>query len=91
MHKLFAGVVAAGLLLVGCGYGVTEVETHHAHGNTCLNPWTLEGKAPGEKCTGSNDCAEACCKCSSSGIYYIAQACIEGKCATTSDACQRAL
>ncbi len=94
MHKLLGGVVVAGLLLVGCGNdddkGTTSVTSRQSEQNTCVSP-LLTGKAAGEKCETTSDCAEVCCNCSSGGKSYSAQACIESKCATPSEACQRAL
>jgi len=92
MHKLFAGVVVAGLLLVGCGNDDEKWggdATVRSEEGACVNP-LLTGKAAGEKCAGSYDCAEVCCNCASGGKSYSTQVCFEGKCATAAYACERA-
>jgi hypothetical protein len=92
MHKLFGGVVVAGLLLVGCGEdeetrGVSSL-VRQTQGGACYSPLQT-GKAVGEKCMGPSDCAEVCCGCSSGGKSYSVQVCDKGKCATADYACQR--
>ena len=93
MHKLFGGVVVVGLLLVGCGNDddkkTTAVSGSQTEQKTCGSLQT--GRAAGEECNGAIECAEVCCNCSSAGKSYTAKACVEGKCATASDACERVL
>jgi hypothetical protein len=47
----------------------------------CVCPATLRpGKAAGEACTSSSECAEICCGCSNSHGRFVVRACKNGQC-----------
>src|SRR5437764_1277865 len=86
-------IVLAVLALSGCDFGAATTEadvsvTSRVEDGGCpaqLRP----GKATGEPCTVSGDCAEICCDCSNPNPY-AAQACVNGACATPGLTCSKA-
>ena len=92
MKRLFAACAVSMLFLAACGSDNNDVSTSIRQVNdSCPSSSLKTGAAAGASCTTASDCAEVCCPCSGSSKGYGAQACVEGKCASTSDACAKAL
>jgi hypothetical protein len=52
------------------------------------SPRELVGtKKAGQSCDSHADCLPSCCDCAASGASWLASACIDGRCSTTSVAC----
>lgn len=70
----------------------TATATEHVNGACPRRPQKLKGTAePGDSCTVAEDCEPACCSCSSDGMsgQWLGAACVNGKCASTSQTCSR--
>ena len=93
MKRLFAACAVSFFLLSACGSDSDSgISTNIRQVNDlCPSTSLKSGGAIGASCSTAADCAEVCCGCSGNQKGYAATACIDGKCATTTDTCAKAL
>jgi hypothetical protein len=77
-YRACAGACIASSLTEGASLSEGSFETTTTG---CVCPAALRaGKAAGEACTSSSECAEVCCGCSNSRGRFVIRACKSGRC-----------